>query len=232
MIAIITGASRGIGLAIADKMIAEGYDVIINARTQASLENAQKNLQIKYPFAKVHIFCADLTNTEAVKTFAAYCLQFGTPDVLVNNAGKYLPGNCLDEPEHQLEEMLHTNLLSAYTLTRLIVPAMVRAGKGHIFNMCSIAGLQAYPGGGSYSISKFALNGFTQNLRHELKPHKVKVTGIFPGAVFTDSWEGFDNREQRIMVPEDIASIVYNCTTLSLAANVEEIIIRPQLGDL
>ena len=109
---------------------------------------------------------------------------------------------------------------------------MVQNGGGHIFNICSIAALQAYAGGGSYSISKFALNGFSQNLRHELKDHKIKITTVFPGAVFTDSWGDFDNSSGRIMEAEDIASMILACTKLSPQAVPEEIILRPQLGDL
>ena len=109
---------------------------------------------------------------------------------------------------------------------------MVQNGKGHIFNICSVASLQAYNDGGSYSISKFALNGFSQNLRHELKAHNVKVTAVFPGAVFTDSWAGFDNSANRIMEADDIASMIAACTRLSAAAVPEEIVMRPQLGDL
>ena len=109
---------------------------------------------------------------------------------------------------------------------------MKLAKKGHIFNMSSIAALKAYEGGGGYSISKFALNGFSINLRHELKSYGVKVTIVMPGAVFTDSWKGFDNSEARIMEAKDIADMVLACSKLSPQAVVEEIIIRPQLGDL
>jgi short-subunit dehydrogenase len=103
---------------------------------------------------------------------------------------------------------------------------------GHIFTICSIASLAAYPNGGAYSISKFALLGFTKNLRRELMPHNIKVTAIIPGAVYTDSWKGSGVDESRIMEAEDIASIIYNASRLSPQATVEEIVIRPQLGDL
>ena len=85
--------------------------------------------------------------------------------------------------------------------------------------------------GGAYSISKFALLGFTKNLRYELRPHNVKVTALVPGAVYTDSWKGFVEPE-RIMEPEDIATLIYTTSRLSPQATVEEIVIRPQLGDL
>jgi short-subunit dehydrogenase len=108
----------------------------------------------------------------------------------------------------------------------------MQRGTGHIFNICSIASLQAYPNGGSYSISKFALHGFTRNLREELKPTGVKVTGVYPGAVLTDSWGGFDNSGGRIMEVSDVALMIYQATQLSPQACVEDIVLRPQLGDL
>src|SRR6202012_2805129 len=96
----------------------------------------------------------------------------------------------------------------------------------------SIAGLQAYENGGSYSISKFALTGFSKNLREELKPFHIKVTAVYPGAVLTDSWGNFDNKDGRIMEASDIATTIVAVSKLSPQAVVEEIILRPQLGDL
>jgi short-subunit dehydrogenase len=109
---------------------------------------------------------------------------------------------------------------------------MLKKGTGHIFNLCSIASLKEYPGGGSYGISKFALLGFTRNLRLDLKPHNIKVTAVFPGAVLTDSWGDFDNSHGRIMVVEDVAEMVFAASQLSPQAVVEDIVLRPQLGDL
>jgi len=108
---------------------------------------------------------------------------------------------------------------------------MIETKTGHIFSVCSIASLAAYSNGGAYSISKFALLGFTKNLRKEMQPHGIKVTAVIPGAVYTDSWKGAV-AEQRIMKSEDIARIIYSATQLSEQAVVEEIVIRPQLGDL
>lgn len=164
--------------------------------------------------------------------FAQWCLSIGAPDILINNAGSYLPGNCSDEPEGNLEKMMDINFYSAYHLTRAVLPAMILNGKGHIFNICSIAALHAYDGGGSYSVSKFALNGFNHNLRHELMKHRIKVTAVYPGAVFTDSWKGFDNSNARIMESNDIAGMVLASSKLTLQANVDEILIRPLEGDL
>ena len=109
---------------------------------------------------------------------------------------------------------------------------MIAAKQGLIVNMCSIASLHAYSNGGSYSISKFALMGFGKNLREELKPHRIKVMNIYPGAVMTESWGDFDNSKHRIMEAHDVAVMVQAASKLSNQAVVEDIIMRPLLGDL
>jgi short-subunit dehydrogenase len=229
---IVTGASKGIGKAIAEIFAANGNTLLICARNEAALAETAEHFRKKYSHCSVKTFAADLSDKAGVLSFALWCLEQGVPDILVNNAGVYLPGNIFDEPEGQLEKMMHTNVFSAYHLCRALLPAMMKQKKGHIFNICSIASLRAYEGGGSYSISKFALNGFSQNLRQELKQTGIKVTAVFPGAVMTDSWGDFDNSNQRIMEAEDIARMVLAASRLSPQAVVEEIVLRPQLGDL
>jgi len=128
--------------------------------------------------------------------------------------------------------MIDTNLYSAYHLSRALIPTMVAYGSGHIFNMCSIASFTAYPNGGSYSISKFALLGFSKVLREELKQKNIKVTSIMPGATWSASWAGVDLPESRLMQADDIAKIVWSALEMSPSAVIEDIVIRPQLGDL
>jgi len=229
---VITGANKGIGKAIAIKFASCGYNLFLCARNLQQLNDTALEIQSAFPFVKIKVRSVDLSQKNETFAFADWCLQHATPDILVNNAGVYVPGNTIDEPEDSMELMMNTNFFSAYHLTRRLVPAMIKNGSGHIFNMCSIASLQAYDGGGGYSISKFALNGFSQNLRHELRSRGIKVTAIFPGAVLTDSWSNFDNSNNRIMKTDDIASMVLAVSKLSPAAVVEEIVLRPQLGDL
>ncbi|TAF49329.1 MAG: SDR family oxidoreductase, partial [Sphingobacteriia bacterium] len=154
------------------------------------------------------------------------------PDVLINNAGRFEPGSIHNEAEGVLDSMLQTNLYSAYHLTRALLPAMIDKKQGHVFNICSIASLQAYANGGSYSISKFALLGFSRNLREEMKPHGIKVTAVLPGATLSDSWAGSGVDPQRIMEASDVAKLVVAAASLSPQAVVEDIVLRPQLGDL
>jgi short-subunit dehydrogenase len=235
---IITGASRGIGKAIADVFAANGHNLYICARNEEVLNKTVQELLGKYPGVKIKAKVRDLSKKAELENYGQWLLDNGMPiDVLVNNAGSFLPGSVHNEPEGVLEQMLAVNLLSAYHLTRKLLPVMmkqspVQGSRGHIFNICSIASLQSYANGGAYSISKFALHGFSKNLREELKPHLIKVTSVFPGAVLTDSWGDFDNSNRRIMEADDIAKMIYAASQLSPQACVEELVMRPQLGDL
>jgi short-subunit dehydrogenase len=229
---IITGASRGIGKAIAERFAEAGHVLLLNSRNDKALYDAVADLQTRFPHITIKAKPADLSNKEEAKQFGEWCLEAGTPGILVNNAGLFWPGNVHDEAEDQMEKMMAVNLYSAYHLTRTILPAMITAKTGHVFNMCSIASLQAYKHGGSYSISKFALLGFSKNLRDEMKPHGIKVTAVCPGGVMTDSWAGSNVDPKRIMEAADIAKMVYAASQLSPMAVVEDIILRPQLGDL
>lgn len=233
MKAVITGATKGIGRAIAEAFAKEGFDLAICSRHQLELELCRKALKEIHPGIEVLTFQADMSDKEAVQRFAAFVSsRWASVDILVNNAGVYLPGQVHQEAEGQLEKLMETNLYSAYHLTRLILPLMLPHSKGHIFNMCSIASFMAYPNGGSYSISKFALLGFTKVLRAELKEKGIKVTAIMPGATWSDSWSGVDLPEERLMQASDIAIAVLSAFQMSPSAVVEEIVIRPQLGDL
>lgn len=232
---VITGASKGIGLGIAETFCddKQGHTFFLCARNGAQLEELALRLRARFPRNEIFTFAADLSQKTEVLAFADFVLQqTASIDILVNNAGIFIPGNCHDESDRQLEKMISTNLYSAYYLTRALLPKMIQNQAGHIFNICSVAALKAYPNGGSYSISKFALSGFTQNLREELKEFHIKVTGVYPGATMTDSWAGVEIPENRIMEVSDIATMIYAAAHLSPQADVEDIVLRPQLGDL
>lgn len=230
---IITGASRGLGKAIAEKFAAGGYHLYLCSRSKDALHKTTEELKSRFPTVTIKAKAFDLADKEQVQAFGHWILDNGISiDILVNNAGQFVPGSIYNEDDHVLEKMISVNLYSAYHLTRILLPKMMAARSGHIFNICSIASLQAYPNGGSYSISKFALAGFSKNLREEMKSYDVKVTTLYPGATFTDSWAGSGVAPERIMEPQDIAEMVYAASRLSPRANVEEILLRPQLGDL
>jgi len=229
---LITGASRGIGKAVAEIFAANGHDLFLSSRSEVALYKAMEELQTNYSAVSIKAKAFDLTDKQRAKDLGTWCLKHAVPDIIVNNAGLFEPGSVYNEPEGTLENQLAINVSSAYHLTRSLLPKMMERKSGHIFNLCSIASLHAYKNGGAYSISKFAMYGFSKNLREEMKPYNIKVTAVHPGAVLTDSWSGYDNSSKRIMEAGDIAKVIYSCTQLSPAACVEDIVIRPQLGDL
>jgi short-subunit dehydrogenase len=229
---VITGASRGIGKSIAEHFAAKGANLFLCSRNMDKTLAWQQSLMQKYSIS-ISSFNADLSQAEEAKSFATHVLNATNEiDILINNTGIYEPGATYNEPDGQLEKMMNVNVYSAYHLTRALVASMITRKSGHIFNMCSIASLQAYPNGGSYSISKWALDGFSKNLREELKPFHIKVTSIYPGATLTPSWDGMNIDPKRILEADDVSKMIVAASELSAQACVEDIVIRPQLGDL
>jgi NADP-dependent 3-hydroxy acid dehydrogenase YdfG len=229
---LVTGGTKGIGRAICLRFAKEGFDIITCARNADDLQTLEKELQAINSDVRVLTVQADLSKKKEVMNLAQKANEFSKIDVLVNNTGVFLPGAIHEEPEGNFELMMETNLYSAYYLVRAILPQMMESKSGHVFSMGSIAGTTAYPNGGSYAISKWAMLGMTKCLREEMKPFGIKVTSILPGATFTASWEGVDLPIERFMKAEDVADTVWAAYNLSPASVVEEITIRPQLGDI
>ncbi|MCC7244771.1 MAG: SDR family oxidoreductase [Saprospiraceae bacterium] len=231
--AVVTGATKGLGRAIAEILAENGFDLCVCARTERDLEAMQTDWQQQFPAVRLHTFPVDVSKKHEVVEFGKFIRNtWPHLDILVNNAGIYLPGLVTEEREGTLETLLETNLMSAYHLTRGVLSMMLERRSGHIFNMCSIASLFAYPNGGSYSISKFALLGFSKALREELKTKGIRVTSLMPGAAWSDSWSGVDLPQERLMQASDVAKALWGCYLLSDSAVVEDIVLRPQLGDL
>ena len=230
---VITGASKGMGKGLAEKFFAAGYNLLVCSRNEKQLDALALELKSKNTANTIRYYPADLSEKKQAMEFGEWVLQQNiTIDILINNAGQFLPGSIFNEEDGVFEQMLGINLFSAYHLTRVLLPKMMAERSGHIFNICSIAALNAYPNGGSYSISKFALMGFSKNLREELKPYNIKVTSVYPGAVYTSSWEDSGIERSRIMVPADIIDMIFASSNLSPQACVEEIVVRPQKGDI
>lgn len=231
---VVTGASRGIGRAIALLFAKKGFDVAICARSANDLTELAKILNdtAPHPINVVAEVC-DVSDKAQVKKFGETVLAaFPQIDILVNNAGVFLPGQVLNEEEGALEKLMTTNLYSAYYISRQLAPKMIAQQSGHIFNVSSVAGIKAYANGGSYSISKFAMRGLSMALREELKPHQVRVTTLLPGATLTDSWAGVDLPNNRFMQADDVAQAVWDVYQLPTTTVIEELILRPQLGDI
>lgn len=229
---VVTGGTKGIGKAVIEKFAAQGFDIVTCSRKAEELDTLKETIEKKYSI-KVFIKPTDMGDKIQVKAFADFVLSLHRPiDVLVNNAGFFIPGEISTEPDGTLESMINANLYSAYNLTRGLVGEMKSKKSGHIFNVCSVASFKAYSNGGSYAISKFALLGFSKCLREELKKFHIRVTAVMPGATKTQSWDGVDLPDDRFMPTEDIAETVFSAYSLSKRSVVEEIVIRPQLGDI
>lgn len=231
---VITGATKGIGKAIAKKFVQEGYNICICSRNEADLNALKSSLAQINSEVSISVFKCDVSNKQELNAFGKFALETldNRIDVLINNAGLFLAGAIIDEADGQLEKMIETNVYSAYHLSRQLIPSMISRASGHIINICSIASQIAYPNGGSYSISKFALLGLSKVLRAELNDKGIRVTSVLPGATWSNSWEGVDLPEERLMQAEDIAKVVYTSVDLADSAVMEEVIIRPLLGDL
>lgn len=230
---VVTGGTKGIGRAILERFAKEGFDLVTCSRNEAELEALKKEFKAKGSSSLVFTRTTDMAKKDQVISFAEFVRDLGRPvDVLVNNAGFFIPGEISTEPDGTLESMIDANLYSAYHATRGIVGEMKQRKGGHIFNICSIASIKAYSNGGSYAISKFAMLGFSKCLREELKPYGVRVTAVMPGATMTRSWDGVELPETRFMPIADIAETIFSAWSLSTRSVVEEIIIRPQLGDI
>jgi NADP-dependent 3-hydroxy acid dehydrogenase YdfG len=224
---VVTGGSKGIGRAIVDRFVEGGYEAVVCARNVADVSGPGESTRGLIPFA------ADLSTRAGVESLITYLNTLSRPiDVLVNNAGTFLPGQIHNEAEGTFEQLMTTNVASAYHLTRGVVGGMMARRTGHIVMMCSTASITPYTNGGSYCISKFALLGMSRVLREELKPSGVRVTAILPGATLTASWEGADLPPDRFMQPADVAETVWTACHLPPTAVVEEILMRPQLGDI
>jgi short-subunit dehydrogenase len=231
--AVITGATKGIGRTVAEMLWNDGYALAVCARTGSDLQEMQAAMPAATSGQEFLWKVVDVSDRAAVKEFAAFVGEhWDHVDVLMNNAGIFNPGGVLIEDDDVLEQMFRVNVLSAYDLTRKLIPLLKKAQNAHIFNMCSIASIQAYPNGGAYTISKFALLGFSKILREETKPLGIKVTALIAGATWSDSWKGADFPEDRLMNTSDIAIAIKAALQMSPSAVVEEILIRPQLGDL
>ncbi len=229
----ITGATAGIGRAISNRFAREGWALALASRTKSDLREVEKEITHLYPQADILLQSVDVRKREDWSQFiAAIESRWNRLDVLVNNAGVFIPGALLEEEDGNLELMMETNLYSSYYGTRAAMSLLEQSKPAHIFNMCSIASITAYPNGGSYAISKWAQLGFNNCLRAELKDDNIKVTAILPGATWSRSWEGAELPPDRLMDAEHVAHMVYAAWDLPPKSTVEEIIIRPQEGDL
>jgi short-subunit dehydrogenase len=230
---LITGASQGIGAAIAKTFAREvrGCRLALVARSEKNLRAVARACEKLGALASV--FPCDVADAAAVATMAgAVRKEFGVVDVLINNAGHFFGAPFLQTPVEKLDEMFATNLRSAFLVSRAFAPAMVRRGRGDIFLMGSVASFKALPGMAAYGAAKHGVLGLARVMREELKTKGVRVTAVLPGATWSPSWAGRGVPAERLMPAEDVARAFLDIYRLSRRTVVEEIVLRPQLGDL
>jgi NAD(P)-dependent dehydrogenase (short-subunit alcohol dehydrogenase family) len=230
---LITGASQGIGAAIAKIFAQEirGVRLALVARNVKNLQAVARACEKSG--AKVEIYECDVTNAASVDLMAAEVRRaFGAPDVLVNNAGAFTMAPFAETTLTQFDDMIAVNLRSAFLVTQAFLPAMLKRKSGDIFFMSSIAGLGAYPHSTAYCAAKFGVTGLAKVLRAETKDKGVRVCCVHPGATWSPSWEKSGVKPERIMPAEDIARAMLEVYRLSGRTVVEEIVLRPQLGDV
>ena len=226
MKAVITGATKGIGRAIATKFAQNGYDLILVARGLDELEKFRQEL---IPHGNtVFTQAADFSVKEEVYAFLnSKAINFDHVDVLVNNVGIFLPGSMLDEDDETFEKQQQLNTNASYYISKFFGKKMRSAKRGHIFNICSVASKVPVKNGGSYSVTKAAMLSLNHVLRQELAPHNVKVTAFLPGSTKTSSWEGTTIPDEKFVQPEDIAETLFTILNLSKGVNVDEVLITP-----
>jgi NAD(P)-dependent dehydrogenase (short-subunit alcohol dehydrogenase family) len=231
-VALVTGGSRGIGLAIARALIAEGAKVMISARDASLLQRAAKKIGTSRA-RPVPLVC-DVRDPEAVqRMLAALEERFGRLDVLVNNAGISHPNlSVANLPVESWREVIATNLTGMFLVTRAALPLMNSGGA--IVNNLSIAAKRVFPGSSAYNASKHGALGFTNTLREELRQQGIRVIALLPGATDTAIWNTFwpDAPRRKMMSPSMVAGAVVRALTLPLESTLEELRILPRAGAL
>ncbi|MDD5363629.1 MAG: SDR family NAD(P)-dependent oxidoreductase [Ignavibacteria bacterium] len=225
-VAIITGASRGIGLAIASELVSLGYSLGITARTLADIEKAASDLQKQFPNVKVITAAIDVTDAESTSDFvSSVCAELGNVSVLVNNAGDYRAGTS-SMPSEEIQKMMDINFHAATRFIQAALPYMKKSVNGYIFNVASICGVEAFSDVGGYNASKFALVGYSSALSQELAPLGIKVTALCPGWVNTRQAVTAPLKPEEMIQPNDIALTVRYLLSLGPTASVREVVIR------
>jgi len=226
-VAVITGAGRGIGAAIAQELANLGATAVLCGRTRSALESTAQ--AIAHAGGKAEVVACDVTSLPSVDAAAKHVeASCGHVDILVNNAGIGGFGG----PLHQLppdfwDQILNTNLRGVYYAVRAFAPLMIRARSGHIINISSLAGKNALPNGAAYAASKWGLNGLSYSLAEELRGHNIRVAVICPGSTNTDLGPHAGKDHSKMLEPEDVAHAVAMLVTQNPQSFVSEILMRP-----
>lgn len=216
--AIITGAGKGIGRAIAEALAKEGVHIGLIARTASDLQALQQSLSQEYG-VKVTSAVADISDrTQAEAAVAAIEMELGAVDILINNAGIGKFGTFMEMEPEEWERILHVNVMGTYYVTRAVLPSMIKESSGSIINIASTAGERGFATGSAYCASKFALLGMTESLMQEVRKSNIRVTALTPSTVNTELATNAGLKigdEDRMMQAEDVAELALATLKLS-----------------
>lgn len=225
-VALITGANRGIGLAIARKVGAMGARLVLCARDRARLEQAASELR-RDGIEAVSIQ-ADVTSAvDAARVVEQSNHALGEIDILVNNAGVGLFRPAHEASEAEWDTVLDTNLKGVFLMSRAVAPQMIRRRSGWIVNIASLAGKNAFANGAIYCASKWGLLGFTYSMAEDLRGYGIRVTAICPGSVYTDFSPHAGKDPRKMLQAEDIAHAVAMVLTAAPGSFISEVLLRP-----
>jgi len=229
-VVLVTGGSRGIGLAIAQRLASEGAKLILAARKEAALRKAGAEIA-----GGATVIRADVTQPRQVeRLFQAVARRMGRLDVLINNAGvftfKPFASTSLDEWRCNIE----TNLTALFLCTHAALPLLRRSRSAHLVNILSVSSIHAYANCSAYTASKFGALGLTRVLREELRPLKIRVTGILPGSTNTrlTNQFGFPVCRIDLIQPSDVAEAVFSALNQPPRTTVEEVLLMPSQGSV
>ena len=226
-VAVVTGAGKGIGAAIARKLAAMGVTTVVSGRTRGPLDAIAAAINKSGGKAEaVECDVADLRSVDALAQLVQS--KYGRMDVLVNNAGIGSSSGPLHELKPEVwDKVLNTNLRGVYYCIRSLAPMMIQAKSGHIINIASLAGKNALPNGAAYAASKWGLNGLTYSVAEELRTHNIRVSVICPGSTNTDFSPHVGKNPEKMLQPDDVAHAVEMLVTQAPQSFISEILLRP-----
>lgn len=226
-IALVTGAARGAGEAIARKLAVMGAQVVLVARDRERLNEVCRS--IEESGGRAAVLVCDLTDAAAVAALGEQVArEYGRCDILVNNAGVGQDSKPLHEMEPaEWDRVFHTNLRGPYLMIRAIAPLMIAAQAGHIINISSLAGRNPLPNGAAYSASKWGLNGLTYSVAEELRRYRIRVSAVAPGSINTHFGGDSGKDPAKKLQPEDVAAVVAMLVTQAPQSFVSEVLMRP-----
>ena len=226
-VALVTGAGRGIGAAIAQKLAILGASLVLSGRTRRDLERTEAAIRSRDGQARIEQ--CDISNLASVEAMAASVEQnFQRLDILVNNAGV----GSISAPLHEMtpeewEKVLNTNLKGVFYAIRAFAPTMIRAKAGHIVNISSLAGKNPLPRGAAYAASKWGLNGLSYSVAEELRSYNIRVSVVCPGSVDTEFVPHTGKDSNKMLQPDDVAHVVAALVTQNPQSFVSEVLLRP-----